>query len=389
MRHFIPTIDANQRDWLLWGTLSILIAYGMVMFFSTSLYLSEHPNGPGGLRTGNPYALSLKQFSLLWLGMLTFFITAYIPAKIWNNYRLWLGVVALILLIVVLIIGDPINGSKRWLSLGIFHVQVTEIIKLIYIIYLAGYIKKHQHNIKYKPFSVFFVFILPTGIVCTLLIFQPDLGTTVEILFFTLALTFMAGTHLLGLLLLFLVTVVIIYIAIQISPHSLERIISFTNPWNDPYGSDYNIGQALRAIGHGDWMGVGLGNGIHKLGYMREIQNDFIISVLIEELGYIGFLALIILFAIVLYRLYKLGDKALQKKHIFSSMMVFGVMLWLFFQLLLNAGGTINLLPIKGLVLPFFSSGGTFTLVFSIALGVVFRIEKEVRLEPKTTRIFD
>ena len=180
--------------------------------------------------------------------------------------------------------------------------------------------------------------------------------------------------------------VVIISVAIKFSPHGLDRVLAFQNPWDDPYGADYNIGQSLRAIGNGDLTGVGLGNGIHKLGYIPEVQNDFIASIIVEELGYIGLVVLLILFAVVLYRLYNLGAMALQQNNVFAGMVVFGVMLWIFFQVFLNVGGTINLTPIKGLVLPFFSSGGSFTLMFSIALGLIFRIEKEVRLAEQITK---
>ena len=180
--HFI-TIDEKQRDWLLWGAISLLIAYGMVMFFSVSIYLSE-------VETNNPYFLSLRQFSILFVGLIAFFVFSFVPTQKWEKHRLLLGLSAVLVLVLVLFVGDTIKGSKRWLSLGSFNFQVTEYIKLIYIIYLAGYINKFRDNIQHKPFSVFFVFILPTGIVCSLLIFQPDLGTTAEIIFFYLRFDF-------------------------------------------------------------------------------------------------------------------------------------------------------------------------------------------------------
>lgn len=370
----IPTLTpkVNERDWLLWGSISLLVAYGMIVFFSTSLYLSDQV-------TGNPYFLALKQFSLMWIGLLVFWLIACLPVQFWDKIRIPLMALSLLLLIIVLIIANPIKGSKRWLDLGFFHLQVTEVVKFVYIIYLAGYINKFKDTIQTKLLD-FMVLSLPTGLVCFLLVLQPDNGTIAEIIFFFLGMTFLAGTHLLSMIILLLPVLVMLSLAIQLSPHGIERILAFIDPWDDPFGSDYNLVQSLLAIGRGDWIGVGLGESIHKLGYIPEVQNDFIVSILFEELGYIGFLLLLVLFAILLYRLFKLGCDALERQHTFASMVVFGVMLWLFFQLFLNIGGTINLTPIKGLVLPFFSSGGSFTLIFFGTLGIVFRIEKEVRL---------
>jgi cell division protein FtsW len=374
------SIDPNQRDWLLWGTLSLLIAYGMIMFFSVSLYVSEEATN------GNPYRAALKQFSILWVGLIFFVVASYIPTTVWEKNRMLLALSVVVMLVLVLLIGKEVNGSKRWITIGNLTFQASEYAKLIYIVYLAGYINKFQQEIAEKPFTVFLVFFLPTGIICSLLILEPDLGNTIEIIFFTLGLTFIAGAHLLGLsiLLIGMLLFSIFAIKLLLSPYQQERLLEFTDPWDNPWGADYNIGQSLMSIGRGDITGVGLGNSIHKLGYIPEVQNDFIISVLVEELGLIGLLLLLILFGIIMYRLYKLGQTALQRKKVFGSMVVFGVMLWIFFQMFLNIGGTINLTPIKGLVLPFFSGGGSFILMFFLALGLVFRIEKEVRIDSKS-----
>ena len=370
----------RQHDWLLWGSLSLLLTIGAVIFFSASVHISHSQ--------GHPFSLAYKQWAILLISVILMLITQRIPIALYRRHRLFIGFMGIVSLTLVYIpgLGAERNFAQRWIQLPGLTYQTSEFAKLAYLIYLAGYIETHAEKLKTVWSWVLILVGLPTAIYIVLLILQPDFGSTVQIIFFSLTLTFLAGAHLGGFALLFALFALLLAIMLIFEPYRVLRIMQFLDPWQDPFGSGYNLTQSLMAIGRGGWDGVGLGNSIHKLGFLPEAHTDFIVSILAEELGAIGIGTVICLYSIVLWRIIALSLFSIRQQKLFSGLLALGIALWLFFQVFVNIAGASQLLPPKGLVLPFFSQGGSFILTYMIALGLIMRIEYEVRLSsPKQT----
>lgn len=369
----VNPLTQDGRDWVLWGTLSLLITYGMVAFLSASIDISTR-------EFGGPFQLAFKQGITILLSLFVMWFASLIDTDFYKKNRFllwWLGLGGLFLVLVP-DIGVERNYATRWISLLGITYQPSEFAKLAYIIYIAGFIKKHKEELRYNWLCVMRVVFLPAAIYCVLLLLEPDFGSTVEIMLFTLSMTFLAGSHLFGFLILAIILTVVVAGLVALAPYRLQRLTQFLDPWQDQFDTGYNLTQSLMAIGRGDFTGVGLGNSIHKLDYLPEAHTDFIFSIIAEELGLVGVSILILLYGIMIWRLWRLYFIALKHQQIFSGMLVLGITLWLFFQVFINIAGTIQLLPPKGLVLPFFSQGGSFILTYCLALGIVARIEKEV-----------
>ena len=276
-------------------------------------------------------------------------------------------------------IGIERNHAMRWVNLGFFTFQPSELAKLTFIIYIAGYIDKHVDNLKQQWYWVIIPIVLPTGVYAALLIIQPDFGSALQVASFALAMTFWAGANLWGVLILFMLFSLVFVIFMFTEPYRVERLLQFLDPWQDPFDKGYNLTQSLMSIGRGDFLGVGLGNSIHKFGYLPEAHTDFIVSILAEEWGMVGVIALLLLYSIIIWRLIALTLLAQRQAQLFAAMVSLGISLWLFFQVFVNIAGASQLLPPKGLVLPFFSQGGSFIISFMMALGIILNIEKGIR----------
>ena len=301
--------------------------------------------------------------------------------KTWQRFSVPLLIVGFFLLIVVLIpgIGRVVNGSRRWINLGIMTVQVSEVVKLCAIIYLASYLHRFQNQVQtqligfIKPMAVL-------AIVAALLLKEPDFGAVSVIAITFLTLLFIAGVRLWPFIALFLTVAGAMTTLAITSPYRLQRITTFINPWSTAYGSGYQLTQSLIAFGRGGVLGVGLGNSIQKLFYLPEAHTDFIFAVIAEELGLIGELALLALFVILVVRIFHLGRRAHLMKNLFSAYTAYGIGMWLSLQAAINMGVNAGLLPTKGLTLPFISYGGSSLLVDCVVVGIVLRISYELRL---------
>lgn len=348
-----------------------LIAFGLVMVASSSMVISDG-------QYGYPFHYLLKQAIFLGMGFVGAFIMSRIPQHYLLQYSLIILGVGLLLLCIVLIpgIGRVVNGSRRWLNFGFIGFQVSEIVKLCAFVYLASYLSRFQNEVK-DTLKGFFKPMILLAIIALLLLREPDFGAVVVITSVFLGVLFLAGARIWPFLLLIIVVAGLFGLLIVIAPYRMERLTTFMNPWHNAYGSGYQLTQSLIAFGRGGWMGVGLGNSIQKLFYLPEAHTDFIFAVISEELGFVGELALMVLFSGLVWRIFYIGRRAMSNGHIFSGYFCYATALWFAFQFIVNVGVCSGLLPTKGLTLPFVSYGGSSILVNCLVIGIVMRASIE------------
>lgn len=360
--------------WLL-GLLTVLIGIGLTMVASSSVAISQ-------MRFGNPDHYFYRQLFSMALGAVAAYVFFQIPLSFWEKHRGKLFLFAIFLLIAVLIFGREINGSKRWLPLVVMNFQPSEFMKLAIVVFMAGYLNRHSSAVK-EDFQAVIRLALPFGIMAILLLMEPDYGSTLVIAVIITGMLLIAGAPWRYFVLTVLPMVTILVALVVTSKYRMARISSFLDPWQDPFGSGYQLTQALIASGSGNWFGSGLGASVQKLLYLPDAHTDFLFSIYAEEFGFIGVIFLIALYVAILYRLFRIGHKALEANHFFGGMISYGIGIWIILQAGINIGVNLGAFPTKGLTLPFMSYGGSSVLLLSIALAVVFRVDYETRFHPR------
>jgi cell division protein FtsW len=293
----------------------------------------------------------------------------------WEKLRGLALAAAVFVLALVLIpgIGKEVNGSQRWIALPGFNVQASELAKLGYLIWLAGYISNHQQALLQKwP-----AFLIPLGVLAVLaglLLAEPDFGAVVVLGIATLGMLFIAGVPLLRFLTIALLVTLLGAAVALLQPYRMARLMNFLDPWADQFGGGYQLTQSLIAFGRGHVDGVGLGNSVQKLFYLPEAHTDFVFAVTAEEFGLLGTTLLIALFVLVCARIFSLAFSLLQKQQLFSGQLVLGIALIFSSQVFVNIGVNMGLLPTKGLTLPLVSYGGSSLLVMAVMIALVLRI---------------
>lgn len=377
MRSTLNTLFTYDR-WILSISL-VLVLFGLLMVSSASMVISDR-------LYHEPFHYMLRQFIFLISGVgLTWGITR-IPLSFWEEMSFALLLLCFFVLLAVLVphIGSVVNGSRRWIHLGFISLQVSEAVKLMSILYLAGFLQRHLHEVQTKM-SGFIKPVIFFGLMGVLLLCEPDFGTTAVIAMTMLSMMFIAGARLLPFIVMFVVIAIAMVGLIITTPYRMLRLTSFLNPWAHAYGSGYQLTQSLIAFGRGGIFGVGLGNSIQKLFYLPEAHTDFIFAVIGEELGFIGELLLIILFALLIARIIYIAQSALKREQWFGGYASWGIGLWIAFQTIINLGVNIGLLPTKGLTLPLISYGGSSLWVTCAALGIVLRAAYEVQTASSIT----
>jgi len=359
----------HNIDKLLLITIITLLIGGMMMLASASMPLAERS-------FGDPFAYLYKQSSAVFLGIISSLIFFLTPSQYWEKLGILTPIFAIGLLSLVFIpdLGVTVNGATRWIKWGpLPNIQVVDPARLLFFLYIAGYCVRQQEQLRmtFVSFLKPMIFIVPA---CLLLLLQPDFGSTVVLLIVTAALFFVAGFKFRYFTVLVLALVGILGLLAYISPYRMARITSFMNPWDDPFNSGYQLTQSLIAIGRGQWFGVGLGEGVQKLFYLPEAHTDFIFAVIAEELGLIGSLLIIGLYAVLIWRIFSIALKAINRKRIFQGYLSFAIALWFTTQVIINIGVNMGLLPTKGLTLPLISYGRSSMIITLITLAIVLRI---------------
>lgn len=349
-----------------------LLAIGYVMMASSSLHL-------GIKETGNSFYYPIRQSLHIALGLILGICVAVTPIRVWEKSGQWLFIFGILLLIVVLVpgLGVKVNGSTRWLSIFGMRVQVSEVVKFFSVIYMAGYVTRHQESIRKSIFALVKPIILFSG-ACILLLMEPDFGSAVVIMIIAMGIMFLAGARLSPFIILLSSGSVLAALLVYFEPYRMKRVTSFLNPWADAKDTGYQLVHALISFGRGEWVGVGLGSGIQKLFYLPEAHTDFLFSVIAEELGLLGVLTVIGLFALLVWRTFEIAAAAEKADERFSAFIAYGLGIWFGFQSFVNMGVNMGILPTKGLTLPLMSYGGGSMMIMCCAVALIFRIQSEV-----------
>jgi len=371
LRYNSPAYDQG----LLWVTL-ILLGIGLVMVYSSSIALAEADRATGHQST---YYL-IRHSIYLVISLTAAAITFQIPTQIWQKMAPYLFVIGILFLILVLIpgIGREVNGSRRWISLFVVTVQPSEFMKLLVAIYVADYTLRKAAVM--DSFTKSFVPMLAVMfVVGSLLLMEPDFGAFAVIATITISILWLGGIN--GRIFAGMIAMLVVGFVLLIwsSPYRLQRIIGFMDPWADPYGKGYQLSHALIAFGRGEWFGVGLGASVEKLLYLPEAHTDFLLAVIAEELGFVGVLTVVALFAWLVIRAFAIGKEAMANERYFSALLAQGIGVWIGVQAIINMGVNMGILPTKGLTLPLLSFGGSGILANCIALSVLMRIDYENR----------
>jgi cell division protein FtsW len=213
----------------------------------------------------------------------------------------------------------------------------------------------------------------------SLLLFEPDYGALGVVTVIAMGILFLGGMYLRLFVTLIVGLVFAFVMLVWTSPYRMRRVIGFMDPWADPFGTGYQLSHALIAFGRGEWLGVGLGASVEKLFYLPEAHTDFLLAVIAEELGFIGVLILILMFAWIVWRAFRIGKRATDLERPFPALVAFGIGLWMGVQVFINMGVNMGILPTKGLTLPLLSFGGSAVLTTCCAIGILLRIDWENR----------
>lgn len=348
----------RKIDWFLLAIIGALSAFSLV-----ALYF---------LGAENYFLFFKKQLLYVAIGFFLMLGASFADYQIFRNYSLFLLTIygfTVILLVGVLFAGENIRGTVGWFNFGGFNFAPVELAKLVIVLLLAKYFSlRHVEMYRLRHIIASGIYV---GIPTFLVLFQPDLGSAIILVAVWLGMIIMSGIRLRHLLILFLIGVVlcgIMWVGV-FKEYQKNRILTFLSPQKDPLGSSYNLRQSIIAIGSGGFWGKGLGQGTQSaLGFLPEGHTDFIFAVIAEQIGFVGVLFLIILYLLLIYRILKTGWTA---NNNFSRLFCVGFSIILFFQIIINVGMNMGLLPVVGIPLPFLSYGGSATMINFLGLGIL------------------
>ena len=354
-----------------------VVALGLVMVASASTAIAARVYG-------DPLAYFWRQSAHLALAAGAAAFATRVPVRLWERAgpALMLAAVALLVLVLIPGIGREVNGSMRWIGFGAFNVQPSELAKLFVVVWLAGYLVRRAEEVRATR-SGFLKPLVVLVVVSLLLLLEPDHGATAVLCATALGMLFLAGVPVVRFALWAGAAAALMAAVALTKPYVIERLISFLDPWADPYASGYQLTQALIAIGRGGWLGVGLGEGVQKLFYLPEAHTDFLFSVVAEELGLAGTLTIVGLYTFIVLRALSIGRHAEAAGARFAAYVAYGIGLLLGLHAFVNVGVNIGLLPTKGLTLPLMSYGGSSLVVSGASIGILLRIDHERRATPR------
>jgi len=361
------TLRAGPPDYMLLAAAAILVVTGLLAVYSASFAIGYREYGDT-----NYFVARQAVFALLGIAAMAFFMRLdYTKLR---GFSLPILIVALGGLVIVLIpgLGVERNGASRWLDIGPVSIQPSEFAKLAVIIYISAWLASRGQQI--HRFSLGFVpFVLLLGIVGGLIIAEPDMGTTLIILLTASTLFFVAGAPVTHLGLLIAVGGLISYFVINQKDYQLDRLVSFMDPGSDPQGVGFQILQLLIALGSGGPAGLGWSESRQKFFYVPGSHTDGIFAILGEELGFIGLLAILGLFAFFVYRALRVTIRSRDR---FAMLLGIGIVSWISYQTLINIGGITRTIPLTGVPLPFLSYGGSSLIMVLAAVGVLLSISR-------------
>ena len=349
-----------------------LLLVGLVMVTSASLTVSER-------NSVAPFFYFERQFLSVLLGCTIGAGILAVPIAFWKRVAPYLLVASFALLVLVLVpgIGHEVNGSRRWIRIGMLNFQPSEIARWLLVTYIAVFAVRHQTELRssaqgfWKPLAVLVA-------AAALLLAEPDFGAAVVLCVTGTAVLFVAGARMRDFLVVCGIGAAGVAALAVISPYRLKRILAFLDPWSDPFDSGFQLTQSLIAVGRGEWFGVGLGSSIQKLFYLPEAHTDFVFAVLAEEFGLLGVLVVVAAFLVLMLRSLRLARVAADAGMPLHACLAAGFGVWIGMQAFLNIGVNMGLLPTKGLTLPLLSYGRSSMIVTLAWIGMLLRVHHEV-----------
>jgi len=364
----LPKLPAEMtpRNILIFCVVSLL-CLGSVMVASASMPYAEYIHE-------NPFYFLIRHGISIVVAAVVAFLTYRVSLNLWfkNAFPLWL--ITIILLLAVLVVGSEVNGAHRWIKVGGFTIQPTEIAKIVMAIFTADYVVRRTKEVRthWKGLlRLSGVMALTVGFIVA----EPDLGATAVIVLMMVGVFFLAGAPATQFLIMLGAILAGITALILFEPFRFQRLISFTNPWADPLGVGYQLSNALMAFGRGEWFGTGLGHSVQKLSYLPEAHTDFMLAVLGEEFGFFGVTTVMILSFTMLACCIRIGHRALQHNYLRAGYLAYGISIIFLLQILVNAGMNMGLMPTKGLTLPFISYGGTSLMMCAAMISLILKID--------------
>jgi cell division protein FtsW len=372
----VPQVRGFDQP-LAWVVVALLL-WGLVMVYSASIAM---PDNPKFARYTHTYFLVRHA---MWMAMafVAALVAFQVPIAAWEKAAPWLFVASLVLLIAVLIpgIGKVVYGARRWISVGPFSFQPSELAKFAVLLYAADYMVRKM-DVKERFFRAVMPMAVAVAVVGLLLLAEPDMGGFMVIAVIAMGILFLGGVNARMFFLIAAILVVAFGLMIALSEWRRERIFAYLDPWTEKHalGKGYQLSHSLIAIGRGEIFGVGLGGSVEKLHWLPEAHTDFLLAVIGEEFGLVGVTLVIGLFLWLTRRIMHIGRQAIALDRVFAGLVAQGVGIWMGFQSFINMGVNLGALPTKGLTLPLMSYGGSAILVNLIAIAVVLRIDFENR----------
>lgn len=364
-----------KSDKLLFTATLLLVCTSVVMVYSASAVIALE-------RNNDPYLYLFKQGAFALLGLLLVPIVMRID---YRNYRqpsvVWTGVALVSVALLAALFTDPIKGASRWLSVAGIGIQPSELAKIVIIIFVASLLEKRMDRIDEPRHALLPIGIVLGGIVALVLV-EPDLGTSVSIVMIAAVMVFAAGINYRYVFGLFLVSLPALYALLAFSEYRRRRVLAFLDPWADPLGDSWQMVQSMIAVGTGGMFGRGLMGGVQKLFYLPEPHNDFIYSVISEELGLIGATVVLVCFCIITWRGMRTALRAPDR---FGSFLALGLTTMVAFQAFFNISVVLGLLPTKGIPLPFVSYGGSSLLINMVGMGILLNVSQHASSTPVVT----
>ena len=365
LKNIIDFFDNRGLDSLFLACVTSLIIIGLVMVTSSTVDFAA-------AKFSNPLFFFKKQLIFIILGLLILYIITHIKTSFYYDYGQYFLLSSLIISLLVHIpgLGVTINGATRWINLGFFTLQVSEVSRLFFFIWLSGYITRNDFNKDYlKIFCILSILML-------VIVLQRDFGSMILLFTAFVIFSFLSHVKLMHLLKIILFAIIPILLLIIMYPYRIQRLLAFINPWNDPQGSGYQIIASQIALSSGGYFGQGLGSSMQKLFYLPEQYNDFILAIIGEELGFMFLIFILLLYVIIFLRIFIFYNITCNISR-FSSNLILGIILLMLIQTVIHVLVNIGLFPTKGMGLPFISYGGTNLLLMFTYIGILIRIQIE------------
>ncbi|WP_304666576.1 FtsW/RodA/SpoVE family cell cycle protein [Neisseria bergeri] len=397
--------DGRKFDTPLLWMLVLMTVFSLLMIYSASVDSAVREGG-------SQFGYVGKQAAYVAGSAFLCGCFSLLKMKTWRWLVPWIFASSVMLLVAVLLVGNEVNGAKRWIPLVIVNFQPTELFKLAVILYLASLFTRREEVLRSmehlgwrsiwrgtanlamsftnpqarretkEMYNRFRSIILPIMLVAfglTLVMFQPDFGSFVVITVITVGLLFLAGLP--WKYFFILVGSVLSGMALMIAaaPYRMQRVLTFLDPWQDKQNTGYQLTQSLMAIGRGDWFGMGLGASLSKRGFLPEAHTDFIFAIIAEEFGFFGMCVLVFCYGWLVIRAFSIGKQARDLGLTFNAYIASGIGIWIGIQSFFNIGVNIGALPTKGLTLPLISYGGSAVAVMFVSIMLLLRIDYENR----------